>query len=60
MTPEKRTNMPFLIAHAIQHNPEQQNACSNNRQSVEFKESLVFTLTNGKLQKVSPQSRPET
>jgi hypothetical protein len=40
----------FLIAHAIEHNPRQQNATGHNGEAVPFKERLVLFLTQRKFQ----------
>jgi hypothetical protein len=48
--------MPLLVAHAVQHNPRQQNAACHNGKTMPLKERLVLRLAQRKFQS-SPQSR---
>ena len=54
---KERANVLFLVAHAIEHNPGQENAAGHNRKTVSFKEGPVLFLAQRKFQ-ASPQSRP--
>src|SRR5579864_4148118 len=45
---EERSDVPLLVAHAIEHDPGQENATAHNRESVPFKERLVLPLAQSK------------
>jgi hypothetical protein len=45
---EERADMPFLVAHAIKHDPGQEDATTHNRKSVPFKERLVLFFAQSK------------
>src|SRR6476620_5781187 len=47
---EERADVAFLVTHAVEHNPGQQDATGHNRKSVTLKERLVRFLLQSKLQ----------
>src|ERR1700739_465765 len=47
---KERSDVLFLIAHAIKHDPGQKNATGHNRESVAFKKRLMRFLLQSKLQ----------
>src|SRR5579864_6882223 len=47
---KERANVPFLVAHAVEHNPNQQNATGHNGKTMAFKKRLVLCFTKRKFQ----------
>src|SRR6202163_831849 len=40
--PKKRADVPLLVADAVQHDPEHENASGDNRKTMPLKERLVL------------------